>query len=287
MKDQKNISNYFIQGILNQVRSSSPFYARLLKSGGKVSKGHQQKPKIHIKKSNEGKFTSYCGGQVTDSCIAKAKASGNSTLIKRAVFAQNTRKWKHKEGGRINVHSTSRIPGVIDSNSELDNMKTDYVSKKKRKKVNKKQYGGEFEMENRLYNVLHKNRVPDSVIHGIIANGYMESKLNPDAKTSKYSGLFQFSPSQAKYVKEKYGWTPEGQVQYIADYYNVKLPKNSFGYLSNKLHNSTLTSDAGGAAAAFYKYFERGSANNSEERRALAERYADLFRENSSNNIEM
>lgn len=51
--------------------------------------------KIHIKKKNRGKFTAYCGGNVTSACIAKAKASGNPTLIKRATFAANARKWKH------------------------------------------------------------------------------------------------------------------------------------------------------------------------------------------------
>ena len=54
---------------------------------------------IHIKKKNRGKFTSYCGGKVTDECIRKAKASGNPTLVKRATFAANARKWKHKDGG--------------------------------------------------------------------------------------------------------------------------------------------------------------------------------------------
>ena len=56
---------------------------------------------IHIKKKNKGKFTKYCHGKVTDECIRKAKASGNPTLIKRATFAQNSRKWKHKEGGKL------------------------------------------------------------------------------------------------------------------------------------------------------------------------------------------
>ena len=59
--------------------------------------------KIHIKKKNRGKFTAYCGGNVTSACIAKAKASGNPTLIKRATFAQNSRHWskKHRNGGQI------------------------------------------------------------------------------------------------------------------------------------------------------------------------------------------
>ena len=49
--------------------------------------------KIQIKKSNRGKFTEYCGGKVTEECINKAKNSENKKLIKRAVFAQNARRW--------------------------------------------------------------------------------------------------------------------------------------------------------------------------------------------------
>ena len=64
--------------------------------------------KIHIKKKNRGKFREYCGGEVTDKCIQKAKKSGNSKLVKRAVFAQNARKWKHKEGGEINNKATDK-----------------------------------------------------------------------------------------------------------------------------------------------------------------------------------
>jgi hypothetical protein len=56
---------------------------------------------IHIKKKNRGKFTAYCGGNVTSSCIARAKASGNPTLVKRATFADNARHFKHRLGGKV------------------------------------------------------------------------------------------------------------------------------------------------------------------------------------------
>lgn len=72
----------------------------LYKQGGNIDS-------IHIKKKNKGKFTNYCGGKVTDACIQKAKASGNPTLIKRAVFAENSRKWKHQKGGIL--HSSNPI----------------------------------------------------------------------------------------------------------------------------------------------------------------------------------
>lgn len=56
---------------------------------------------IHIKKKNRGKFTEYCGGEVTQECIDKAKKSKNPTLRKRATFAENARAWKHSQGGFI------------------------------------------------------------------------------------------------------------------------------------------------------------------------------------------
>ena len=60
---------------------------------------------IHIKKSHKGLFTKYCDGKVTQECIDRAKKSGNKKLIKRAVFAQNSRSWskKHFLGGVINI----------------------------------------------------------------------------------------------------------------------------------------------------------------------------------------
>lgn len=57
---------------------------------------HKNGSGIHIKKKNKGKFTDYCGGKVTQACIDKAKHSGNSKLVKRAVFAENARKYFNK-----------------------------------------------------------------------------------------------------------------------------------------------------------------------------------------------
>ena len=54
---------------------------------------------IHIKKKNRGKFTDYCGGKVTQECIEKGKKSSDPKIRKRATFAANARKWKHKNGG--------------------------------------------------------------------------------------------------------------------------------------------------------------------------------------------
>lgn len=56
---------------------------------------------IHIKKKNRGKFTEYCGGKVTEECIAKGKKSKDPKIRKRATFASNSRRWKHENGGII------------------------------------------------------------------------------------------------------------------------------------------------------------------------------------------
>lgn len=61
--------------------------------------------KIHIKESNKGLFTEYCGGEVTKKCIEKGKKSKNPIVRKRATFADNARKWskKKQDGGPLSV----------------------------------------------------------------------------------------------------------------------------------------------------------------------------------------
>ena len=76
---------------------------------------------IHIKKKNRGKFTEYCDGKVTPECIDKAKKSGNKKLVKRAVFAENARKWKHQYGGSIEEIITPDEPIVESPRVQIEN----------------------------------------------------------------------------------------------------------------------------------------------------------------------
>lgn len=87
---------------------------------------------IHIKKENRGKFTDYCGGKVTSECIAKGKRSSNPVIRKRATFAQNSRRWKHQEGGTI----INGSPIVTQHLQWLQNM-PDYLAKKEELKKQK------------------------------------------------------------------------------------------------------------------------------------------------------
>ena len=73
--------------------------------------------RIHIKKKNRGKFTDYCGGKVTEECIAKGKKSKDPKIRKRATFAANARKWKHENGGILKYQNPA-IPLDLPEGSE-------------------------------------------------------------------------------------------------------------------------------------------------------------------------
>ena len=53
--------------------------------------------KISIRKENEGKFTAYCKGKITEECIQKGKNSPDPKIRKRATFCDNARKWNHSK----------------------------------------------------------------------------------------------------------------------------------------------------------------------------------------------
>ena len=57
--------------------------------------------KIHIKESQKGSFTRWCGGNVTSECIQRGKNSSNPKIRKKATFADNARHFKHRLGGNI------------------------------------------------------------------------------------------------------------------------------------------------------------------------------------------
>lgn len=92
---------------------SSVAFIEGMKQGGKMNilEFLKNGSGIHIKKKNRGKFTDYCGGEVTSECIAKGKKSSNPAVRKRATFAANARKWKHKSGGIIKADVGAKLNG--------------------------------------------------------------------------------------------------------------------------------------------------------------------------------
>ena len=69
---------------------------------------------IKIKKKNVGSFTRYCGGNVTSECIRKGKNSPDPKIRKKATFAANARKWKHKNGGVFKNCNVDKLNKLIE-----------------------------------------------------------------------------------------------------------------------------------------------------------------------------
>lgn len=87
--------------------------------------------KIHIKKSQRGSFTSYCGGKVTNECIQRGKNSPDPKIRKKATFAANARTWKHDEGGTID--SSNTFNGIKTTNNRpYDSNLISYINDKLR-----------------------------------------------------------------------------------------------------------------------------------------------------------
>lgn len=69
--------------MITKLIPKSKLYTLFVKSG------------IKIKKSHQGLFTDYCNGKVTQECIKKGKNSSNPITRRRAIFAENSKKWRH------------------------------------------------------------------------------------------------------------------------------------------------------------------------------------------------
>lgn len=108
MKISKNFIDNFSKWCSECGHSLYPGGISIINSNGDFIQFNKKGNKIHIKKENRGKFTDYCGGKVTSACISKGKNSPNPTIRKRATFAANARKWKHKKGGTIKYTDDGR-----------------------------------------------------------------------------------------------------------------------------------------------------------------------------------
>jgi hypothetical protein len=72
---------------------------------------------IKIKKGNKGKFTKYAKSkgksvQSAATTILANKGKYSSTLVKRANFAKNAKKWKHEEGGLVEYGLGGTLAGI-------------------------------------------------------------------------------------------------------------------------------------------------------------------------------
>ena len=178
----KKISKKALEWAKN--KDENTIYEFEYKGGGKMNilEFLKKGSGIHIKKENRGKFTKYCHGKVTDECIRKAKASGNPTLVKRATFAQNARRWKHQEGGIINptneiefyknwinsrknkLHENMKYQGDVDAeiSRQINN-----ISEYTYENTNSDKFIGETDHKNKVVR-LTPNSLPTTLLHEVV-----------------------------------------------------------------------------------------------------------------------
>ena len=100
---------------------------------------------IHIKKENRGKFTET--KKRTGKTTEELTHSKNPLTRKRAIFAQNSRKWKHEDGGEVhkpNNHRSILDNGWFKTNDLKKNHPLTY------------QQGGNFQINNSQPQVLQR-----------------------------------------------------------------------------------------------------------------------------------
>ena len=98
---------------------------------------------IHIKKENRGKFTET--KKRTGKTTEELTHSKNPLTRKRAIFAQNAKKWKHKDGGE--VHKPNGHRSILDNG---------WFKTKDLKNPLTYQQGGNFQINNSQPQVLQR-----------------------------------------------------------------------------------------------------------------------------------
>ena len=227
---------------------------------------------IHIKKKNRGKFTEYCGGEVTQKCIDKAKKSKNPTLRKRATFADNARKWKHAQGGTlIPKHQTGTgKDGVVYTRLDVESLKKD-----PRYKQN---YNWHINKDNIeiIQDSLINRQANQAQRRAILANILAESGGETGPHGNGAFGLIGWRADRAKNLPT----TLDGQIHYLlTESFSNPSGKNwtdggtgtgvNTGKEMYQLFNNTQNTNQ--ATAAFTRGFVRPPASQYETRKSLAQ----------------
>lgn len=173
--------------------------------------------KIHIKKKNEGKFTSYCGGKVTQDCIDRAKASGNSKLVKRAVFAENVRHWKHQNGGILK--------GSMGMEAPIDPPDDSFVQLAQKSGSGK----AAAPILKKIYYDVKKQGATEQQAAAATITAAFESHGNYKAKHGQFKGLGQWDASRypGNYSAQIKELTGKDKSQWVRDGYNTFMHTQS------------------------------------------------------------
>lgn len=214
--------------------NENDFYSQIIPQNYTTLKQYKSGGTIHIKKKNKGKFTDYCGGKVTDECIQRGKHSSNPAVRKRATFAQNARKWKHKSGGAF-IDEVN----VLDSNPSL--------YKHIKNKIRMHQEGGKSVNwsqlaqtgVNALSSIISANKQNSALKQQIKANNAQmkadEKRLRQQAQQAAYNQVNNWAAQQQQLFNSGQGG--ENVSGIVVDQLRNKLANQ---YVANNLDNSTL-----------------------------------------------
>ena len=158
---------------------------------------------IHIKPSQKGSFTKYCNGKVTEECIRRGKNSPDPKIRKKATFAQNARRWKHKEGGKAFVTEIN----ILDSNPKA------YKEVKKKYKMRSAQQGTKMNFFQKANNFLNSDLgkgLSSSLINGI-GNIVSSTKATKAINAQNEALDTQLKAHKAKTFVEKYNENLQNQ----------------------------------------------------------------------------
>ena len=212
---------------------------------------------IHIKKENRGKFTEYCDGKVTQECIDKAKKSNNPTLKKRATFAENSRAWKHQNGG------------VAQRKVNLDAMKKDPEWNNFRLYMNPRNLGI-------VVDSLNGRNASDYQLAGVLSNIISEKGGDTDSHGNGAAGLAGWRGSRAINLPSDLGGQAHKLMVELYDNPNSTdwhHGGKGSGYMSaSDAHQSFRTATSVGSATnAMTRGYVRPPVSEYEKRRKLAE----------------
>ena len=202
---------------------------------------------IHIKKKNRGKFTSYCGGKVTDECIQKGKNSSNPAIRKRATFADNARHFKHKEGGIIKAADGTKTNWISNSLGKVGNFLNSDLGKSLFNGISSSIFGGNSEPPYNVQNN-YSDTMTDTAMQYILQQQQQAQALSDLDSTLKSQYDPQNSHSiDGDIVGRHYKWMASQQAQQkdlqkqqkeLIDAQNKQQKTN---YITNALTNTLQT----------------------------------------------
>lgn len=154
---------------------------------------------IAIKKENRGKFTEYCGGEVTNKCIQKGKNSKDPKIRKRATFAANSRAWSKKQGGRLSKRIKYWGGGLMETNSNAESQENTSYKQTVNPEWNTDsnwKYTFLDKNRNQIDKILSKVAHKRGLLNVLLNEGYVTNMLNSKLTVNPDSAVIARNPEK-------------------------------------------------------------------------------------------